>query len=269
MENSLGYYDITGSLEIPGQGFDYMSDPAFALGGITGLILDLPAGFRAAYSYQLPLTLRLDGEMQIGTGDYRSQFSVDVSSRFRLPERHIAALAWVGGRWKLGMDFGLIRFGSTLQTWKRILAYPWFPTPVGETNQVVGNLHIKDSLYGAIGGEYKAGDNLFLRAGYSHSPSPIGGSGISPLSTGSIHEDTYHLGFGFNTDSGLLVEFSWSYVAYNSVAGNDLSDWDLSHALYTIQSREDLNRDHVSMAFFKHRSGLVVNAPSFSVTFAY
>lgn len=73
-----------------------------------------------------------------------------------------------------------------------------------------------------LGLEYKASDDLTLRAGYSHGNQPIGGNDVDfNLVAPAVIEDHAALGFTYTLDSGDEVTGFYMHAFENSVAGND------------------------------------------------
>ena len=252
---SLKYFDASGRLEIPGRGFDYKSDPAYALGGIAGITWAVPDSLRVAYSYQARNKLNLDGRMNIDVGNAEIFRGTGVSYTFRLPERHSLGISYRAGDFVYGLDAAYIKWKWT-GTLKQVLEDAWFPTPAGRTNLVVGNLNLQDQVSARMGVEYDAGGTA-LRAGFGVAQTAATPEGLIPLAGAVLLERIIGLGAGFRFGRYQL-DLAYNHLFRNRLGGANTSDWDLQHAIFSAAPADIrvLDFDHQSAV---HTHALVVN----------
>ncbi|EQA46624.1 transporter, Ompp1/FadL/TodX family [Leptospira broomii serovar Hurstbridge str. 5399] len=220
------YYDPTGSVELPGQGFYYRSRNAFSLGGIFGLTYQLTENIKAAYSYQTSAKLPLDGDMQVGANPGRT----GVSAAFYLPERHGLGVSYGTEKFRIGMDFLYYNYSSYVTTYKQVLAASWYPTPFGNTNTIPQNLDYHDAWAAGIGGEYES-DSWIYRAGARHNTGVLRSDGTNALQAGIMVQDLVSVGLGYKKDKWKF-DFTFLYYLPARVTGQLTSDWTLVHTAF-------------------------------------
>ncbi|TGM98573.1 OmpP1/FadL family transporter [Leptospira dzoumogneensis] len=230
------YYDITGNIEIPGQGYYYESSKnAFALGGILGANYSFSDSFRIAYAYQSHVGIPLNGGYSIGTNDPNYYRKTGVSYTFDLPEKHVLGFAFGPENLKFALDFVYTNYGSYLRKANQTLEDPWLPTPLGKTGSADAHLNFRDQWAVILGVEYKASSSWILRGGYSYN-SPLVKSNALGGTTGGFFSltDIVSAGFSYLFDSWSL-DLAVSYnIPRKTIEGGKGTDWDLSHAVGSV-----------------------------------
>jgi len=262
------YRDITGSFRIPGKGFEYKSDRAFSPGGIFGLTFRASEHVKIAYSYQTISHLPLNGRTRFDL-DRPDQFyrQSNVSYIFKLPERHNIGMAITRNSWTWVLDASYLKFASTNSSINQILEYPLLDTPIGPTNQMISHVNAKDVYMVGGGAQYKPA-KIAYRGGYSYSSLMLGEDGSAPMFAGTLHQHIVFMGSGVDMGDYEL-NFGYNHLFGKTLKGNDMSDWDLSHAMYPIQSPADVILKNIRMPFFTHSTYFSVDAFLFGVTLKY
>ncbi|UMQ57479.1 OmpP1/FadL family transporter [Leptospira interrogans] len=224
------FYDITHTLEIPGQGFDYRSKNAYSMGGIFGLSYAFTELFRIAYSYQTRSILPLDGGMQIGIGDVNNYRRTGVSATFNLPEKHGLGFSFGNESLKIGLDFLYYNYNSYDQTFKQRLEDPWFPTFLGKTNTITQNIAYHDAWAGAIGIEYKL-DSFVYRGGYRYNTGVVRSEGISALQAGIMVQQLATLGLSFLSGKWSF-DLAINYLFAKKVTADPGNNWAVLHSAF-------------------------------------
>ncbi|MDH5657193.1 MAG: outer membrane protein transport protein, partial [Spirochaetia bacterium] len=224
------YRDLSGKFLIPGKGFEYRSSHAFSPGFIGGITFRFTENFRAAYSYQARGSLPLNGRVRFNL-DRPDWFYLQSGSsyKFKLPERHTIGIAYLKNAWTFVLDAAYLNFSTTNSTVKQILEFPLLETPLGYTNQMNSNLRAKDSLAAGTGFAYKP-ENIAYRMGFSYSTVIAGEDGIAPVYAGLLHSKIFMAGLGIEIKN-FEINIAYNHLFLERVKGNDLSDWDLSHAM--------------------------------------
>ncbi|MBM9500173.1 outer membrane protein transport protein [Leptospira sp. 201903071] len=224
------FYDITHTLEVPGQGFDYRSRNAYSMGAIFGLTYSFTDWFKAAYSYQARNILPLDGGMQVGIGDANNYRRTGVSATFNLPEKHGVGFSFGNENFRLGIDFLYYNYNSYNQTFKQTLEDPWFPTAFGKTNTVSQNIAYHDAWAGAIGLEYKS-DSFAYRTGYRYNTGVVRSEGMSALQAGIMVQQLATLGLSF-LSGNWSFDFAINYLFSRKIVASQGNDWAVLHSVF-------------------------------------
>ncbi len=233
------YYDITGSIEVPGQGFYYRSRNAFALGGIFGMNYQITEKIRAAYSYQTASKIPLDGDMQVGANPGRT----GVSATFSVPEKHGLGFSYGNENFRVGIDMLYYNYSSYTTTYKQTLASSIFPTPFGvPTNTIPQNINYHDSWAVGIGGEWDS-NSWTYRAGFRHNTGVLRSDGTNALQAGIMVQDLISTGFGLKSGKWKF-DFTLLYYLPAKVVGNFSNDWNSNHAIF--------GENDIRLAEFKH-----------------
>ncbi len=230
------YYDVTGTFEIPGQGYYYESSKnAFAIGGILGANYTFSDWFRVGYAYQSHVGVPLNGGYSIGTNDPNYYRKTGVSYTFDLPEKHQLGFAIGPENLKFALDLVYTNYGSYLRKANQTLEDPWLPTPLGKTGSADAHLNFRDQWAAILGVEYKASQSWILRAGYAYN-SPMVKSNALGGTTGGFFSltDLVSAGVSYVFDKWSL-DLALSYnIPRKTVEGGKGTDWDLSHAVGNI-----------------------------------
>lgn len=229
MEWRWTFSDPSGTMEMPGAGYRYKSDPAYSLSGKIGVSYELLEGLTVAYTYKARTKMYFDGDTSINAGNPNYYMALDTSAYMEWPESHNAGIAYAGDEFTISMDLRYIKWSNVINTMEFNLPYAWVQTPLGNQSAVLPfSLKWRDQRVIALGGEYKPGMVAF-RAGYNYGNSPVTGAGINPLFP-AITE--HHFTTGLGLDFGDLdVDFAVEYAAPKTVKGSDMSDWDMFHAI--------------------------------------
>ncbi|TGM53115.1 OmpP1/FadL family transporter [Leptospira adleri] len=229
------YYDITGTVEIPGQGYYYESSKkAFTIGGVVGVNYAVNDRFRIAYSYQAHSSVPLNGHYQIGLNDPNYYRKTGVSYNFDLPEKHSLGFSYGPENIKIALDFIYTNYGSYLKKANQKLEDPWLPTPFDNLADADAHLNFRNQGGVLVGFEHKLSDSWIYRLGYSYNSLAIKSNGLSGTTGGFF--SVYHVFAG-----GISYLFDkWSLdlgVSYNGpknhVTGAKGTDWDFSHSIKT------------------------------------
>ncbi|WP_078124887.1 OmpP1/FadL family transporter [Leptospira alexanderi] len=229
------YYDITGSIEIPGQGYYYESSKkAFSIGGVVGANYAVTDRFRIAYSYQAHSSIPLNGSYQIGLNDPNYYRRSGVSYNFDLPEKHSLGFAYGPENFKIAVDLIYTNYGSYLKKANQKLEDPWLPTPLGSIADADAHLNFRNQGGFLIGLEHKLSESWVYRLGYSYNTLAIKSNGLGGTTGGFFSLNHVFAG-------GLSYLFDkWSLdlgISYNGpknhIAGGKGTDWDLSHSIKT------------------------------------
>ncbi|TGM60899.1 OmpP1/FadL family transporter [Leptospira adleri] len=224
------FYDITHTLEVPGQGFDYRSRNAYSMGAIFGVTYAFTDWFKAAYSYQARNILPLDGGMQVGIGNASNYRRTGVSATFNLPEKHGIGLSFGDENLRVGIDFLYYNYNSYDQSFKQTLEDPWFPTAFGKTNTVSQNIAYHDSWAGAIGVEYKT-DSFAYRTGYRYNTGVVRSEGMSALQAGIMVQQLATLGISF-LSGNWSFDFAVNYLFSRKIVASQGNDWSVLHSVF-------------------------------------
>ncbi|MDV6235850.1 outer membrane protein transport protein [Leptospira ellisii] len=229
------YYDLTGTLEIPGQGYYYESSKkAFTIGGVVGLNYALTERFRVAYSYQTHSSIPLNGHYRIGLNDPTYYRSTGVSYNFDLPEKHSLGFSYGPENLKVAVDLVYTNYGSYLRKANQKLEDPWLPTPLGNIADADAHLNFRSQAGFLIGLEHKLGDSWVYRLGYSYNTLAIKSNGLGGTTGGFFSlNHVFAGGIGYVFDKWSL-DLGISYNGpKNHVTGGKGTDWDLSHSIKT------------------------------------
>lgn len=220
------YYDITGNIEVPGQGFYYRSRNATTAGGILGLNYQISDRAKIAYSYQTSSKIPLDGDMQVGSYPGRT----GVSAAFSVPERHGLGISYGNETFRLGLDWLYYNYSSYTTTYKQTLAAPIFPTPLGQTNTVPQNISYHDAWALGLGGEYITNSWIY-RAGFRHNSGVLRSDGTNALQAGIMVQDLASAGVGYKSGNW---QFDCTLLYYfpAKVTGNPTTDWNFNHSIF-------------------------------------
>lgn len=227
------YYDATGHIEIPGQGYHYESGKkAYALGGVAGLNYSFAEWFRIGYSYQAHVAVPLNGTYSIGNNDPQYYRQTGVSYNFNLPEKHSLGFAFGPENLKVVVDLVYTNYGAYLKKANQTLEDPWLPTPLGKTGSADAHLNFRDQWGAILGLEHKVSQAWTYRLGYSYNSLAIGPNGLGGT-TGAFFSLNHVVAAGFS-----YLFDKWSFdlaVSYNFprrvIHGAKGTDWDLSHAI--------------------------------------
>ncbi|RHX85626.1 OmpP1/FadL family transporter [Leptospira stimsonii] len=233
------FYDITHTVEVPGQGFDYRSRNAYSMGAIFGLTYAFTDWFKVAYSYQARNILPLDGGMQIGIGDANNYRRTGVSATFNLPEKHGVGFSFGGENFRVGIDFLYYNYNSYNQTFKQTLEDSWFPTAFGKTNTISQNIAYHDSWAGAIGVEYKT-DSFAYRSGYRYNTGVVRSEGMSALQAGIMVQQLATLGISF-LSGNWSFDFAVNYLFSRKIEASQGNDWAVLHSVFNANDIRVLN----------------------------
>ncbi|RHX92757.1 OmpP1/FadL family transporter [Leptospira stimsonii] len=229
------YYDITGTVEIPGQGYYYESSKkAFTIGGVVGANYAVTERFRIAYSYQAHSSIPLNGHYQIGLNNPYYYRRTGVSYNFDLPEKHSFGFSYGPENIKIAVDLIYTNYGSYLKKANQKLEDPWLPTPFGNLADADAHLNFRNQGGVLVGFEHKLSDSWIYRLGYSYNSLAIKSNGLGGTTGGFF--SVYHVFAG-----GISYLFDkWSLdlgVSYNGpknhVNGAKGTDWDFSHSIKT------------------------------------
>lgn len=229
------YYDITGTVEVPGQGYYYESSKkAFTIGGVVGANYAVNDRFRVAYSYQAHSSVPLNGHYQIGLNDPNYYRKTGVSYNFDLPEKHSLGFSYGPENIKIAVDLIYTNYGSYLKKANQKLEDPWLPTPFGNLADADAHLNFRNQGGVLVGFEHKLSDSWIYRLGYSYNSLAIKSNGLGGTAGGFF--SVYHVFAG-----GISYLFDkWSLdlgVSYNGpknhVTGAKGTDWDFSHSIKT------------------------------------
>ncbi|TGJ99435.1 transporter [Leptospira semungkisensis] len=230
------YYDITGNIEIPGQGYYYQSSKnAFALGGILGANYTFNDWFRVGYAYQAHVGIPLNGGYNVGVNNSKYYHETGVSYTFNLPEKHTLGFAFGPENLKFALDLVYTNYGSYLRKANQTLQDPWLPTPLGSTGSADAHLNFRDQWAAILGVEYKPSSSWVLRAGYAYN-SPLVKSNALGGTTGGFFSltDLVSAGFSYIFDKWSL-DFALAYnIPRKTIEGGKGTDWDLSHAVGVV-----------------------------------
>ncbi|TGK59344.1 transporter [Leptospira wolffii] len=232
------FYDITGNIEVPGQGFYYRSKNAFALGGILGANYNITDKFRIAYSYETGTKIPLDGDMQVGSRPGRT----GVSASFSVPERHGIGISYGTEKFRIGLDWLYYNYSSYTTTYKQTLASSVFPTPFGETNTIPQNINYHDAWALGLGGEYNYNAWTY-RAGIRHNSGVLRSDGTNALQAGIMVQDLVSGGIGYQSGKWKF-DFTLLYYLPAKVTGNPSTDWNVNHSIFSISD--------IRLSEFKH-----------------
>ncbi|MBM9578838.1 outer membrane protein transport protein [Leptospira sp. 201903070] len=224
------FYDITHTLEVPGQGFDYRSRNAYSMGAIFGFNYTFTDWFKAGYSYQTRNILPLDGGMQVGIGDVNNYRRTGVSATFNLPEKHGVGFSFGNENFCLGIDFLYYNYNSYNQSFKQTLEDPWFPTAFGKTNTVSQNIAYHDAWAGAVGFEYKS-DSFAYRTGYRYNTGVVRSEGMSALQAGIMVQQLATLGLSFLSGSWSF-DLALNYLFSKKIVASQGNDWAVLHSVF-------------------------------------
>jgi len=229
------YYDVTGNIEIPGQGYYYESSKkAFSLGGILGANYTINDWVRIGYSYQAHSSLPLNGGYTVGVNNPYYYRKIGVSYHFDLPEKHSLGFAFGPEGIKFAIDFVYSNYGSYLRKANQTLEDPWLPTPLGNIASADAHLNFRDQGGVQLGLEHKLNESWTYRLGYSYNNLLVKSNGLGGTTGGffSIHH-VFAGGFSYSFDTW-SIDFGASYNApRNKIYGGKGTDWDLSHAIKT------------------------------------
>ncbi|EMJ99548.1 MULTISPECIES: OmpP1/FadL family transporter [unclassified Leptospira] len=232
------FHDITGTVEVPGQGFDYRSKHAYALGGIFGTTYQITETLKIAYTYQTSAKIPLDGSIQVGSYPSRT----GVSATFAVPERHGFGFSYGTDTFNVGIDVLYYNYSSYTSIYKQTLAAPVFPTAFGQTNVVPQNLSYHDSWALGIGGEWIVNDWTY-RLGARHNSGVLRSEGTNALQAGIMVQDLVSGGFGY-TAGKWKFDFTLLYYLPVKVYNGGSADWNFNHAVFS--------KDDIRVAQFKH-----------------
>ena len=253
------YMDPSGQVELPGTGIKYKSDPAYALGGKAGLTWAVSESLSLALAYTTPVKLHMDGGMRVNTGDLKYYRKTGVSMEQIWPGVYRGGLLYKIGKVKIAFDLEYIAWSGAFNTMDFKLEDPYIKTPLGTHSSVMSLNHAwRDQRVFALGFEYRPRE-ITYRMGYNYGRTPVDGVGINPLfATTTEHHITLGLGWKFErTELDLAVE----YAPPNRVAGENFSNWDLSHAVYGV--------DRIRTPFFQHSKKMSLYSLSMGVKYAY
>lgn len=229
------YYDLTGTVEVPGTGSYYESSKkSFALGGIFGLNYKVNDWLRIAYSYQAHAALPMNGHYTVGINNPAYYRTTGVSYFFNMPEKHSLGFAFGADNFKVGLDFVYTNYGSYLRKVTQKLEDPWLATPIGNVQAGDAQLNFRDQFAALIGLEHKVTESWIYRLGYSYNTLPIKSNGLGGSTGGffSLHH-VVAAGFSYLFDKW-SIDFGISYNGpRNKITGAKGTDWDLSHYIRT------------------------------------
>ncbi len=239
------FQDPMGMMDMPGSGYRYKSDVAYAPSGKVGLTYEITETVAASYAYQAGSRFDFNGNMSIdaGSGDpvaFKPR-GYETVMQLRLPESHRGGLAYHKGPLTLSFDIAYIKWASAISTVKFKTIHPLFLTadlpPAGfsiandatgkDTNSLDFNMKWRDQRVYAVGLEYKP-SSLAFRVGYNYGNSPITSEGNNPLFP-AISENHYTAGLGLDLGS-IEIDFTLEYAAPSKVDTGDMSDWEMFHA---------------------------------------
>ena len=250
MEWRWTFQDPMGMMDVPGSGFSYKSDVAYALSGKVGVTYDVSDALAVSYAYQAKSRFNFNGRMSVDQGD-PTKFKpggYETSMYLDLPETHRGGLAYkIGDSMTVSFDLGYIKWSTAINTVEFKTDTPLGmsqaanlpPTdfsisgdPRGnDTNELAFNMLWEDQRVYALGFEYKPG-NIAYRAGYNYGNSPIKSNGINPLFP-AISE--HHASVGLGISSGKLdIDFALEYAAPSKVDTGDTSNWEMFHAFSSM-----------------------------------
>ncbi|WP_411824493.1 OmpP1/FadL family transporter [Leptospira sp. 'Mane'] len=225
------YFDASGRIEIPGQGYQYESKKdALALGGILGLNYSFSDWFRVGYSYQSRVKVPLDGYYSIGVNDPKYYEHAGVSFSYNLPEKHSLGFIYATESVKFGVDFTYVNYKSYLKTVKQSLEHPWFVSPFGNSANVSANLNYQNQAGVTLGLEHKFNQEWIYRLAYCYNTPITSGAGANG-SAGIIFSLSHTISAGFSYLAG-----PWSFdlgASYSppgkNIEGYKSSDWAFLH----------------------------------------
>ncbi|WP_109021449.1 OmpP1/FadL family transporter [Leptospira kobayashii] len=225
------YFDASGRIEIPGQGYQYESKKqVLALGGIFGLNYSFTDWFRMGYSYQSKVKLPLDGHYSIGVNDPQFYEHAGVSFAYSLPEKHSLGFAYSSESVKFGVDFTYVNYKSYLKSVKQSLEHPWFVSPFGNSANVNASLNYQNQAGVTLGLEHQLTQEWIYRLGYCYN-TPITSSAGANGAAGIIFSLSHTVSAGFSYRTG-----PWSFdlgASYSppgkNIEGARSSDWALLH----------------------------------------
>lgn len=230
---SVKYFDASGTVELPGQGYRYDSrQNALALSGILGSNYTITDWLRVAYVYQTRTTFPFDGSYSIGLNNPRYYKSTGASYQFNLPEKHGLGFAIGPENFKVGIDFVYSNYGSYLKNVKQNLQDPWFPSPQGQTANVVGHLNYRDQWGALIGLEHKITPEWTYRLGYSYNSPVVSSNGLNGAQ-GIVLTLQHVIAAGFSYGNGpWSFDFGASYfLPGRQIEGGKGTDWALTHVV--------------------------------------
>lgn len=229
------YYDITGTVEVPGQGYYYESSKkAFSIGGVLGANYAFTERFRVGYSYQAHSSVPLNGHYSIGLNNPYYYRKTGVSYEFDLPEKHSLDFSYGPENIKIAIDLIYTNYGSYLKKANQKLEDPWLPTPFGNLADADAHLNFRNQGGVLVGFEHKLSDSWVYRLGYSYNSLAIKSNGLGGTTGGFF--SVYHVfagGFSYLFDKWSL-DLGVSYNGpKNHVSGAKGTDWDFSHSIKT------------------------------------
>ncbi|MCB1308132.1 MAG: outer membrane protein transport protein [Leptospiraceae bacterium] len=260
LEFRYTFSDPTGSLELPGAGYRYKSDNAYAFSGKIGLAYDINENISVAYAYKAKSRLYYNGDMSVnaGSADWTYWQPAQTSMYLDFPEKHSAGIAFRFDAWTIGIDIDYIKWGSAFRTVDFNLDRTIVTTPVGNNiDNLSFNVYWHDQKVYAIGVEYKP-DGIAYRFGYNYGRSTVREQGVNPIFP-AISEHHVFVGFGFG-DEDTEFDFALEYSPKSREAGSQTNDWTILHSLFGVS-----NINNIKTPYFQHSTTMYQITPHIGV----
>lgn len=222
-------------------------------GFVLGVLMDLTSDLELGLSYRSPVTHEVKGEMSFTGENTVSQLTLaqvasreaqfrsgDASLTMSTPAIYQAGISYRG--WQQLTVYGNASYTDWDSLEKLEIKY-------GEGQSTKTLLGWKDSLYAAVGADYRLVNAHKLRAGLAYESEPIEGGLRNPRSPGS-DRTIYGLGYGYQTQAGYYFDAGFNYYQYkpapldlkasayaeNQIRGNLSGDYERSIKLLMLQS---------------------------------
>lgn len=265
------FSDPMGAMELPGAGYRYKGNTAYALSGHVGATYQLTDSFAVAYSYQAISKYHFNGKTSIDAGDPMKFRALDTSMFLQLPESHRGGVAYHKGAVTLSFDLGYVKWSNAVNVVKFSTSQTWANLPPvdasvandpkgNDLNSLNFNMKWVDQRIYAVGFEYKPNTTAF-RLGYNYGNSPIKSYGVNPLFP-AITEHHASLGLG-KTLGNLDFDFAIEKAFYNQVSTSDTSDWEMFHAFSAM------NQAGIQMPWYKASVGMSILTPMFAIKYRF
>ncbi|MCB1175376.1 MAG: outer membrane protein transport protein [Leptospiraceae bacterium] len=242
LEFRYTFSDPTNSLELPGAGYRYKGDDAYALSGKIGMAYDITDWVTVAYAYQAKSRMHYNGQMSVNAGDLRYLYPARVSMYLEFPEKHSGGLAFKLDTWTISFEIDYIKWSNSFRTVDFNLDQPYVSTPFGNNiDNLSFGVYWEDQRVYAVGLEYKP-DSIAWRIGYNYGNSSTTGQGVNPIFP-AITEQHVMLGFGIISES-MEIDFAIEYAFNNTEKGSMTNDWTILHTVFGLSDIRTLNYSH-------------------------
>ena len=254
-KSSTTYKDITGTLPITNQGFQYESALAFAPGINLGINYTFENQLKFAIVYTSKERYYLDGKMKLISNDANFFFPLRTSTYSENPENMGVG---VSKRWNavlVGFDLSYYFFSKSNDSQTFIFDRQAFPTFAGPTSAFRNTQNFRDTYKTSIGMEYSFSETFTCRAGHTYNPNPVSSSGLNPFFGGLIYENISALGFTQKFEGSWAFHGAFNYLHLNQLSGTSSSDWALQHSVF--------NQNNIQLQNFSYS----VSSSVYAITF--